>query len=441
MNIKLVNENFKQDYLKNLLISRGITDIDGYINPTEKYLSSPENLDNCKKGAAFLLNFLIRDITFYDKATNEPLLNFKNGKKIAIVVDCDCDGYTSAAIMWNYIKDITDGAVLPDYYIHNKKQHGLSDLISEFLNKDYDLIICPDSSSNDYEYHEKLKEVGTKVLVLDHHLANNANFSDNAVIINNQLSENYLNKELTGAGVVFQFCRYLDEITNNNYAEQYIDLAALGICGDMGSITELENRYIMYTGFKNIKNKFFQSLIDKQSYSMGYTVNSIGVAFYIVPLINAMIRVGTLEEKIRLFEAFIKPEEKIVSRKRGANGQLEYRCVESVRECTNAKAKQTRLIERAETIIEAKIYKQDLLSNKILIIELDEDDDFPSELNGLIAMRLAAKFKKPTLVGRTNNDGELKGSIRGLNDSVLDDFRSFLLSSDLFDFVEGRLGL
>lgn len=33
------------------------------------------------------------------------------------------------------------------------------------------LIIAPDSASNQYEEHEKLKNIGVDVLVLDHHEA------------------------------------------------------------------------------------------------------------------------------------------------------------------------------------------------------------------------------------------------------------------------------
>ena len=47
-------------------------------------------------------------------------------------------------------------------------------------------------------------------------------------------------------------------------------------------------------------------MIDKQSYSMGNKVTPIGVAFYIVPLINALIRVGTQEEKEMFFNEFEK---------------------------------------------------------------------------------------------------------------------------------------
>ena len=55
--------------------------------------------------------------------------------------------------------------------LHEHKEHGLEDHIQHILDSsiNYDLIILPDSSSNDYEYHELLKEHGSRCLVLDHH--------------------------------------------------------------------------------------------------------------------------------------------------------------------------------------------------------------------------------------------------------------------------------
>lgn len=34
MNCKLVNPNFKSDYVRNLLKARGVQDVDLYLNPT-----------------------------------------------------------------------------------------------------------------------------------------------------------------------------------------------------------------------------------------------------------------------------------------------------------------------------------------------------------------------------------------------------------------------
>ena len=433
MRINLINENFKDDYINNLLRARGVTDLDAYFNPDVKYLQSPTAFKNMLLAAGL-----------YGRVVNS------NGR-ILIVVDSDCDGYTSAAIIYQYTKRMNPNCQV-DYWLHEGKQHGLQDHIDRILDEEhqYDLIILPDSSSNDATYHNMLEKVNIPCLILDHH-ETDVKLSDNAVVVNNQLSPNYANKDLTGAGVVYQFCRYIDSINGTDWADDYMDLAAWGIVGDMGSMLSLENRYIVYTGLdiNHIKNDFLKCLLNKQGYSItGINfptweqivdkTNPISIAFYIVPMINAMIRVGSMEEKERLFIAFIDGGRMVPCNKRGAKGTMERVDVESARECTNAKNAQNRTKEKVVDMLESRIFKYDLLENKILLIELEEEDDFPAELNGLVATQLANKFKIPTLVGRRNSEGKLRGSIRGLNDSELKDFKKFLTDSGLFDFVQGH---
>ena len=433
MKTRLVNTNFKSDYIRNLLTERGVTDVDKFYEPTPDCLQAPCDLENIDKAATLLEKTI------------------KSSEKILIVTDCDVDGFTSATIMYNYLKDLAPEIEI-DYLLHEGKAHGLQDHIKSLLNegKNYGLIILPDSSSNDYVYHEQLKEINTPVLVLDHHITD-TQLSDNAVVVNNQLSPLYRNKELTGAGVVYQFCRYLDwhfksEDTN---ADKYMDLAAVGIIGDMGSMLELENRYIAYNGLKQINNKLIWAFAEKQAYSitgaMGASrqqiinaLNPISVAFYIVPLVNAMIRVGTMAEKTRLFEAFLNGDKLIPSGKRGAKGTFEKAGVEAARECSNARNRQNKLLEDAMFKMEVKIVNNNLLDNKILFCRLEEEDDFPSELNGLLAMKLSAKYKKPTIVARKCPDGVNKGSMRGLNQSELRSFKEFLEGSGLFTLVAGH---
>ena len=433
MRINLVNENFSSNYVENLLKARGVSDLDAYFNPNAKYLQSPTNFKNMMLAAAL-----------YTRVVG-------NNGRILIVVDSDCDGFTSAAIIYQYTKRMNPNCHV-DYWLHEAKQHGLSDHIDRLMEEDtkYDLIILPDSSSNDATYHNMLEEIHIPCLILDHH-ETDVKLSDNAVVVNNQLSPNYTNKDLTGAGVVYQFCRYIDSLSGNNWADDYMDLAAWGIVGDMGSMLSLENRYIVYTGLDihHIKNDFLKCLLNKQGYSITGSqfptweqivekTNPISIAFYIVPMVNAMIRVGTMEEKERLFIAFIDGGRMVPCNKRGAKGTMERADIESARECTNAKNAQNRTKEKVVDMLEARIFKYDLLENKILLIELEEEDDFPAELNGLVATQLANKFKIPTLVGRRNSENKLRGSIRGLNDSELKDFKKFLTDSGLFDFVQGH---
>lgn len=432
MKTRLVNENFKNNYVDQLLKSRGVESPSAYYEPGAEYLQNYSDIENMGQGA-ILLEEAIR-----------------LGEKILIVVDSDNDGFTSATIMYNYLRDLAPELEI-DYVLHEGKQHGLQDHIDRLIEegKYYGLIICPDSSSNDYEYHERLKEINTNVLVLDHHITDEK-ISDNAVIINNQLSPRYKNKELTGAGVVFQFCRYLDWYfkSGNTNAMKYMDLAAWGIIGDMGSMLEMENRYIVREGLKHINNKCLLAFMEKQAYSitgvMGASqqqlidaMNPISVAFYIVPLVNAMIRVGSMAEKRRLFEAFLDGDKMIPSGKRGAKGAFDKAGVEAARECSNARNRQNKLLEDALFKMEIKITNNNLLDNKILFCRLEEEDDFPSELNGLLAMKLSSQYKKPTIVARKCPDGINKGSMRGLNQSELHSFKEFLEKSKLFTLVAG----
>ena len=433
MKCQLVNENFQNNYMDALLRARGVVCPPSILAPERSQLNNALLLENIKEGARL----------YKEKVTN--------GERIVICVDCDNDGFTSAAIIHQYTLLINPKIEII-YLLHEHKQHGLEDHVNALLSMDekIDLIILPDSSSNDYEYHEALKGIAP-CLVLDHHdLEPGTPISDNAIIINNQMSPNYPNKELTGAGVVYQFCRYLDFIFNVDYAEQFIDLAAWGIIGDMGSVLEPENAYIIYQGLHNVKNKFFKILLEKQSYSiagetctysemrMRNKITPISIAFYIVPLTNATIRVGSIAEKTRLYEAFIDANKMIPSQKRGCKGQLDSVGNEAARECTNNKTRQNKTKEEAVEKMEMRIAKYDLLENKVLFIRLDDSDNFPAELNGLIAMQLADRYKRPTIVARLNEEGYIRGSARGLNQSELKDFKSFLLNSKLFEYAQGH---
>lgn len=435
MKCKLVNENFRNDYVTNLLTARGVTDVDAYMHPSPAALQEPEALKNIGMAAALYLRIVLKDEPPYSR--------------VLIIVDSDNDGYTSAAIMYQYTKLVNCHCQI-DYWLHEGKQHGLQDHIDKLMTEDvsYDLIILPDSSSNDAHYHDMLDGINVPCLILDHHITDTP-LSDNAVVVNNQLSPNYHNKELTGAGVVYQFCRFLDKKLGQNWADNFIDLAAWGIIGDMGSVLELENRYIINQGLSHINNSLLKAILEKQAYSItgnaGATLeeverslNAISVAFYVVPMINALIRVGTMDEKELLFKAFIDGDALVPCNKRGAQGTYEHAAIEAVRVATNARSRQNKIRDDALIRLENKIFKYNLLDNKILFVRLEEDDKFPPELNGLLAMQLAAKYKKPTIVARLNDQGYDRGSIRGLNNSPLLSFKDFLTGSGFFEYVQGH---
>ena len=429
MKTKLVNKPIHNNFVNELLKERGLTDkeLDYFLNvPDDSALQDPTALDNIDEACSM-----------FDK-----MINLGADDRICLVVDCDVDGFTSAAIFMKYYRHYNeDTNVMPIF--HEGKGHGLADTYDTIVDayNDYPnikFVVLPDAGSNDYEYHEKLGEMGIYSLMLDHHIVEeDTKFSDYAVIVNNQSSKNYVNKDLCGAGVTWQFCRYCDRVYGKEFANQYMDLAALGIISDMMSMLSLENRYIVHTGLQNINNYYFQTICAKQSFSMGGKVNPTTVAFYVTPLINSLMRVGTMDEKKRCFLAFVDGHQMVECHKRGAAGTYEEVAIESTRECVNARSKQNRILDKVVEQLEIKIAKYDLLENKILTVVL-EDEDFPAELNGLCAMKLAAKYKRPTIVARLNNEGYIRGSSRGLNESALKSFKDFMNQSTLFEYTAGH---
>ena len=120
----------------------------------------------------------------------------------------DCDGYVSAAILLNYLHRVFPATVENNfsYGVHANKHHGIG---SKFTD-DISLVVVPDASSNENDLHKELIAKGIKVIVLDHHQAEKDS-EDAAIIVNNQMCD-YPNKALCGGGIVYKFCKVLDDM-------------------------------------------------------------------------------------------------------------------------------------------------------------------------------------------------------------------------------------
>lgn len=404
--------------VEQVLANRGIApeNVEHYLNTTDEDILSPMLIMNIEEGVKVLIRAIAR------------------GDKVLIQIDSDCDGYTSAAALINYLNRLFPGFVQSNVYyrIHTGKQHGI---LLDTIPDDVKLVIAPDSSSNDYEVHQQLKARGVDVLVIDHHEADK--ISENAVIINNQLCD-YPTKSLSGVGMVYKFCSYMDELLNVDYADDYLDLVALGMVADMMDLRDYETRHLIARGLENIRNPYFKGMVEKQAYSLKDGISPIGVAFYIAPYVNATIRMGTQEEKLMLFESMLdyRGYELVPSTKRGCKGQQETRVEQACRNCTNIKNRQTKARDAALENIERIIKEKNLLENKILVVKLDT---FAADRNltGLIANQLMAKYQRPVLLLNKTADG-WEGSGRGYDKSKFDNLREFLKESELVMYAEGH---
>lgn len=352
--------------------------------------------------------------------------------KVFIQVDSDCDGLTSSAILINYLNYWCPSFAQNNiqYRMHEGKQHGI---ILDTIPEDVKLVIAPDSSSNDYEIHQELKERGVDVLVLDHHEADK--ISSYACVINNQLCA-YPTKSLSGAGIVYKFCCYLDEIQKTDYAQNLRDMAALGIIVDVMDLRDFETRELVAQGLGNVKNPFFKAMVEKQAFTIGDTLTATGVAWYIGPSINAVMRFGSNADKILLFEAMLnyKAYEQIPSTKRGCHGQTETRVEQACRMCSNTRTHQNKERDAELEVIDKIVKDKNLLNNKILIVCLDKSIKSNRNITGLIANQLMSKYQRPTLLlhETIHEDGDIKetwweGSGRAYDKCDLKNFRSFCL--------------
>ena len=215
MKYKLINPpNPYYSAKQQVLINRGIAEQDlvHYMNLTDADISDPFSFDK-------------QTVT---EACELLMYSISNKKRICIIVDSDCDGFTSSAILINYLHDLdadfTDNNVF--WFFHEGKQHGLEDAMEWIENIQPDLVIIPDAGTNDVEEIQELAEAGIQLIILDHHDLEGER--PKALLINSQLPP-YQNKELSGAGVVYQFCRAMDIMYNYNYANWYTDLCALGL--------------------------------------------------------------------------------------------------------------------------------------------------------------------------------------------------------------------
>lgn len=403
---------------KEVLNNRGINNYDEYLNLTDKVILSYSNLNNMDAAVDLFTN------------------HFEKKNKIGIIVDEDVDGFCSASEMYSYIKKM-DNEYPVEYIMHQRaKSHGLSEDI--IISEDIKLLIIPDAGTNDAEECKKLKEKGIDILILDHHISEK--YNPFALIVNNQMSNKYENKDLCGAGVVYKFLKALDDRFWNEYADDFLDLFALGNISDVMDMRSYETRYLTDLGLKSIQNKFIKALIKAQDFSMNGVVNIHNVQWYLTPIINAIIRIGTLEEKDLIFRAFIEQDEYFEYKKRATKNNPAQIIQESIydraaRFCKNEKQKQDKLRDKGLEKLSNQAKKNYQNSDETKILLLDTTDVLHEGLTGVVAIKLAEKFNKPVILLKKhkNKFGEevYGGSARNMDNSPISNLKDIVNSTNI----------
>lgn len=318
----------------------------------------------------------------------------------------DTDGITSTKEVYGYLKLFTENV---DYILNQREEgHGV---IPNKVNPNTKLLIIVDSSTNSVNECKELSERGVDIIIIDHHNKDVEN--PYATIVNPQTCD-YPNKSLSGSAVCWQFLRAFDIINGIEFANDFVDLACVGLVGDMMSMMPMENRYIAWAGLMAIHNKMGNKGLYKLFKELGkdYKPTTQDISYYIAPCLNAIIR---LDDINILMDLFNTEEDDI----------LKLICKEIKQKNEDRK----RLTDEIVNSLEGK-----LNDDKITIVDMT-DSGFKKAMFGLIANKISREKQKPTFVGKIEN-GEFYGSGRGFGDEIK--LKETLFNSGLFNLVAGH---
>lgn len=400
----------------------------------------------------------------------------KDNINIAILVDPDGDGFTSGALMYNYLHDKL-GVKHLKTLLPLSKEHGIdifykNHMFSNSWGK-FDALILPDSSVNDLDTITTLHEnYGIVSYVIDHHILENdiesfvfnKKYQKFFKVVSDQLSINQkITREFTGVGMSWLFCKRLDELLTRNYQELvennhinanlYLDLVAIGQISDVSDTREEDLHIIVMTGLNNLYNNLLKQFAKEKTLSCIKDVQ-----FSIVPMINSVSRVGKKEDREILIQALTNQDQEFLvtkKRKNRSTGHFELR------------SERQNIYEYAVDMLQRVKRTQDSIVRKA-VNEMSDDDEkidsvivktlpdkYDTGIAGLIANKIQGKYHLPALVISSDlrgsarsprNYGNLKdvlsdfGSVKyalgheqafgvGIND--IDDFISEFRSSDL----------
>lgn len=416
-------KRLSMDLVESIMLNRGITDIERYINPTHENDTDLLTLPNIRQA----IDIVSKNI----------------GKEILILVDSDADGNTSAAIMYKYLKFVNPLVKLR-YFIHRHKTHGLTPEFMEYLSENKaDLVIVPDAGTNDIEQREKITEMGIDLIVIDHH--NEDKFTaKGGILINNHSNfpKNEVNKNLTGAGMTYLVCKALDKyIFNTNRVEELKDLAMVGTIGDCASVIDNETRVMCLEALRDIKSNAIRTVIQENGQDIdSVTFNNMQWGG-IIPLINSIVRVGTYEERELMFKALadIEPDYFETVKKRKLNKETrKYEMLDfdlTIYQLAYEAAKKCR--ERQNKIIEKEMQLADEQFNEksgiqVYVVQTDEC----KPLTGLLANKLTSKWQQPVIAVWEVNGG-YSGSLRGW-EKTISNFKQWCENTGLFTLVQGH---
>ncbi|MGI6545494.1 MAG: single-stranded-DNA-specific exonuclease RecJ [Fastidiosipilaceae bacterium] len=226
----------------------------------------------------------------------------QRNESILIYGDYDCDGMVATAILAGCLRQFKAKVAA---YIPSREAngYGLTDaVVEQFSKRPYDLLITVDNGIAAIDQIRRIRELGSDVIVLDHHLPvtdeNGEVVLPDAYIVDPHLPYEPSYKGICGAGVVHQVIKQL----NQPYADYVEELVAVATLADVMPVTG-ENRNWLNRMIKqmetNPKHPFIKVALDYLKPPSPLTAEYI--VFHLSPMINSVGRIGNPNQMVRVF--------------------------------------------------------------------------------------------------------------------------------------------
>ncbi len=350
--------------------------------------------------------FLSRDVPDLDPyalpdmdiAAKRVIDAIQNNEKILIYGDYDCDGVTSTALLYLFLKEMNANV---SYHIPSRMEEGYGmncESIKKIAEDGVRLIITVDNgitANNEIDFANSL---GIDTVVTDHHLPKGELPNAVAVVDPHRSDCSMDFKDFAGVGVVFALTIAVSGASPETMLYKYSDLVTLGTVADVMPL-KYENRSIVWHGLRKINYRAstgIKALLGAAGAKFG-EITAGTLAFTAAPRINAAGRMGDATRAVEMLIAdnFAKATEIAVE----------------LDDENAARQKVEQEISKAAFDI---IVKNKLYNDRVIVVAAD---GWHEGVLGIAAAKIAEIFSKPTiLLSRSDSASPFKGSARTVGD-------------------------
>ena len=336
--------------------------------------------------------FSIRDM---EKAVREIRRALDSGERIAVFGDYDADGVTASSLLYLFLEALGADVLcyIPD---RNSEGYGLNFRALERLRDDgVKLIVTVDNGISALEEADFIYRCGMRLVVTDHHKVGAVLPRAEAVVDPHRPDCLSPFKDWAGVGVAFKLCCALSEGEDEAILDDFADLITVGTIADVVPLTG-ENRTIVRYGLRKINTGGNHGLaaLKQAALSAPRALTANGVAFSIVPRLNAVGRIDRADEA---FELLISD-----------NDETAKQLAQKISDCNGIRQSlEQKIMQEAEKQL---LEQPEIRFDRVMVFN---GEDWHGGVIGIVAARLSERFGKPCIV--ITSDGETaKGSGRSL---------------------------